>query len=34
VRELIEGKQVDGVRVPPPIAIAHHLIRTWALSDK
>src|ERR1700683_1052414 len=33
-RELIEGKQVDGLRVPPPIAIAHHLIRTWALRDK
>jgi NAD+ diphosphatase len=33
-RELIEGKQVDGVRVPPPIAIAHHLIRTWALGSK
>ncbi len=33
-RELIEGKQVDGLRVPPPIAIAHHLIRTWALADK
>ncbi len=33
VRELIEGKQVDGVRVPPPIAIAYHLIRTWALSE-
>src|SRR5579871_6353269 len=32
-RELIEGKQVDGVRVPPPIAIAHHLIRTWALGQ-
>ena len=30
-RQLIEGKQVDGLRVPPPIAIAHHLIRTWAL---
>jgi NAD+ diphosphatase len=30
-RELIEGKQVDGLRVPPPIAIAHHLIRSWAL---
>ena len=30
-RELIEGKQVDGIRVPPPIAIAHHLIKTWAL---
>ena len=33
-RDLIEGKQVDGVRVPPPIAIAHHLIKTWALGDK
>jgi NAD+ diphosphatase len=30
-RDLIEGKQIDGVRVPPPIAIAHHLIKTWAL---
>jgi NAD+ diphosphatase len=33
-RDLIEGKQVDGVRVPPPIAIAHHLIKTWALGGK
>lgn len=33
-RELIEGKQVDGLRVPPPVAIAHHLIRTWALGEK
>jgi NAD+ diphosphatase len=33
-RELIGGKQVDGLRVPPPIAIAYHLIRTWALSEK
>ena len=33
-RELIEGKQVDGLRVPPAIAIAHHLIKTWALNDK
>jgi NAD+ diphosphatase len=33
-RELIEGKQVDGLRVPPPLAIAHHLIRTWALGGK
>ncbi|HXW84212.1 MAG TPA: NAD(+) diphosphatase [Candidatus Binataceae bacterium] len=32
-RELIQGKEVQGVRVPPPIAIAHHLIRTWALRD-
>jgi len=33
-RELIEGKPVDGVRVPPPIAIAHHLIRAWALGAR
>jgi NAD+ diphosphatase len=33
-RELIEGKQVDGIRVPPAIAIAHHLIKTWALGGK
>jgi NAD+ diphosphatase len=33
-RELIEGKEVGGVRVPPPIAIAYHLIKTWALSEK
>jgi NAD+ diphosphatase len=33
-RDLIEGKQVEGLRVPPPIAIAHHLIRTWALAGK
>jgi NAD+ diphosphatase len=33
-RELIEGKQVDGLRVPPPIAIAHHLIKSWAFGDR
>jgi NAD+ diphosphatase len=33
-RELIAGKQLDGLRVPPPIAIAHHLIKTWALAEK
>ncbi len=32
-RELIAGKPVDGVRVPPPIAIAHHLIKAWALGQ-
>jgi NAD+ diphosphatase len=32
-RELVAGKQVDGIRVPPSIAIAHHLIKTWALAD-
>ncbi|MHB8382600.1 MAG: hypothetical protein ACYDC3_09730 [Candidatus Binataceae bacterium] len=33
-RKLITGKQVDGIRVPPPLAIAHHLIKTWALGEK
>jgi NAD+ diphosphatase len=33
-RELIDGTQVDGLRVPPPIAIAHQLIKTWALGEK
>src|SRR5271167_4139989 len=33
-RELVQGQRVDGVLVPPPIAIAHHLIKTWALGGK
>src|SRR6266850_6757157 len=33
-RELIAGKRRDGVQVPPPIAIAHHLIRAWALDER
>jgi NAD+ diphosphatase len=33
-RELIQGNRVDGILVPPPIAIAHHLIKTWALAGK
>jgi NAD+ diphosphatase len=33
-RELVDGKQLDGLRVPPPIAIAHHLIKTWALGEE
>jgi NAD+ diphosphatase len=32
-RELVAGKRVDGIQVPPPIAIAHHLIKTWALAN-
>jgi hypothetical protein len=31
-RELVAGKRVDGIQVPPPIAIAYHLIKTWALA--
>jgi NAD+ diphosphatase len=33
-RELVAGRRVDGIMVPPPIAIAHHLIKTWALGEK
>ncbi len=29
-RALISGERVDGLWVPPAIAIAHHLIKTWA----
>lgn len=29
-RALLAGESVDGVRIPPPIAIAHHLIKAWA----
>jgi NAD+ diphosphatase len=33
-RELIDGRRVDGIMVPPPIAIAHHLIRAFALGER
>jgi NAD+ diphosphatase len=33
-RELIEGKRVNGIMVPPPIAIAHHLIKAFALGER
>ena len=33
-RELIEGKRVDGILVPPPVAIAHHLIKAFALGER
>jgi NAD+ diphosphatase len=32
-RELVSGKRVDGIQVPPSIAIAHHLIKAWALGE-
>ena len=28
-RGLLAGEQVEGIRIPPPIAIAHHLIKAW-----
>ncbi|HLK50489.1 MAG TPA: NAD(+) diphosphatase [Bryobacteraceae bacterium] len=30
VRALLEGEHFEGIRIPPPIAIAHHLLKTWA----
>ncbi|HWE05333.1 MAG TPA: NAD(+) diphosphatase [Rhizomicrobium sp.] len=30
VRALLAGGHVEGVRIPPPIAIAHHLLKAWA----
>jgi NAD+ diphosphatase len=32
-RAVIAGERVEGIRLPPPIAIAHHLIKTWAFQD-
>ena len=33
-RAVIAGERVDGIRLPPPIAIAHHLIKTWAFGGE
>jgi NAD+ diphosphatase len=30
-RAIFEGRRIEGLWLPPPIAIAHHLIKTWAL---
>jgi NAD+ diphosphatase len=30
-RTIIQGGRVEGLWLPPPIAIAHHLIKAWAL---
>jgi NAD+ diphosphatase len=32
VRSMLYGSHPDGLIVPPPLAIAHHLIRGWASS--
>lgn len=29
-RALLAGESVEGIRIPPPIAIAHHLLKAWA----
>ncbi len=30
LRALLNGENVEGLRIPPPIAIAHHLLKHWA----
>jgi NAD+ diphosphatase len=30
-RQMLEGRHPDGLLCPPPMAIAHHLIRAWAI---
>jgi NAD+ diphosphatase len=32
-RELLGGKEINGMTLPPPIAIAHHLIKAWAYEE-
>ena len=29
-RALLAGQTIEGIRIPPPIAIAHHLLKAWA----
>ena len=31
-RDLLEGR-IDGLGAPPPFAIAHHLIKSWAYGE-
>jgi NAD+ diphosphatase len=30
LRALLQGEHIAGLRIPPPIAIAHHLVKAWA----
>jgi NAD+ diphosphatase len=32
LRAMLGGESVDGLRFPPPVAIAHHLLKRWAES--
>jgi NAD+ diphosphatase len=34
VRGMLSGTHPDGYVCPPPIAIAHHLLRAWAVDDE
>ena len=31
-RALLDGERIDGLFIPPPVAIAHHLLKNWAAS--
>jgi hypothetical protein len=31
--KLVNGEHRDDVRLPPPMAIAHQLVRAWALGE-
>jgi NAD+ diphosphatase len=33
VGRMLDGDHPDGLKIPPPIAIAHHLIRRWVRGD-
>jgi NAD+ diphosphatase len=33
VKAMLSGQHPDGIRCPPEIAIAHHIIRAWAISS-
>ena len=33
VKAMLAGQHPDGIRCPPEIAIAHHIIRAWAISS-
>jgi NAD+ diphosphatase len=32
LRAMLAGESIDGLRFPPPVAIAHHLLKHWANS--
>ena len=32
VKAMLAGQHPDGIRCPPEIAIAHHIIRAWAMA--
>ncbi|MGA9793917.1 MAG: NAD(+) diphosphatase, partial [Rhizomicrobium sp.] len=32
LRAMLAGESVEGLRIPPPVAIAHHLLKHWSES--